>query len=604
MTKQIAILDFGSQYTHLIARRIRQIGVFSKIYSPNTDISNLKNVKGIILSGGPQSVFKQKIKYDKEIFKLNVPILGLCYGHQLIAHHFGGQVRSSKTKEYGIANINILENNKILENLKKSEQVWMSHSDSVSRLPKGFKSIAKTNDCSIAAMANTEKNIYGLQFHPEVTHTTNGLKIIENFVIKICKCQKNWSINQYWQELEKKIKTQVGKKNVFLLVSGGVDSTVCFALLEKILGKKRVFGLHIDNGFLRHNESQLVKKSLAKAGFNDLTVANASKEFLKNTENIIDPEKKREIIGKTFLRIKDKAMKENNMNPNDWILAQGTIYPDTIESGSTKHADKIKTHHNRVKEILKLMKAKQLIEPLSELYKDEVRILGKKLNLPKGLLQRHPFPGPGLSIRTLCGDGKNKVKNKYNLDKKLRKFVDSKINITSLPIKSVGVQGDNRTYRHPVLLSRRHSGISPSWEYLSKISPQITNKFKEINRVVYLIKPNKIDYKKLKIKKAYLTKSRLNLLRQADKIVMSEIKKYKIYRNIWQFPVVLAPISLDSDETIILRPIQSREAMTINFYPMNKKILNTIVSKIIKIPGIDLVLYDITNKPPGTIEWE
>ena len=599
MENQIAILDFGSQYTHLIARRIRQIGVFSKIFTPDVKFREIKNSKGIILSGGPHSVKNQKIKYNKNIFKLNIPILGLCYGHQLIAHHFGGQVKSGKTKEYGIAKINILKSFKIFKGLNVSRQVWMSHGDSVIKLPKNFITTSETSGCPISSMAYYKKNIYGLQFHPEVTHTISGLKILGNFVLKICKCQKNWSMDKYWQELQKDIRKKISNKNVFLLVSGGVDSTVCFALLEKILGKKKVFGLHIDNGFLRHNESKWVKASLFKTGFNNLAVIDASQDFLNKLKSITDPEKKREIIGKTFLEVKDRVMKENKMKQADWILAQGTIYPDTIESGSTKHADKIKTHHNRVKEILKLMKAKKLIEPLSELYKDEVRDLGKKLKLPKELLERHPFPGPGLSIRTLCSNGQNKIKNKINLDKRLKRFVGSKINVASLPLKSVGVQGDNRTYRHPALISG-----NISWAKLSKISPQITNKFKEINRVVYLIKPKKIDFKKLKIKRAYLTKKRLNLLRQADKIVMKETKKYKIYKDIWQFPVVLAPVSLNSGETIILRPIQSKEAMTINFYQMNKNILNSIASKIIKIPGIDLVLYDITNKPPGTIEWE
>ncbi len=599
MTNQIAILDFGSQYTHLITRRIRELGVFSKIFLPNIKLSDLKDVKGIILSGGPQSIGNQKIKFNGDIFNLNIPILGLCYGHQLIAHHFGGKVKSGQTKEYGLAQINISKDNGLFKNLKKSEQVWMSHGDSVIKLPKNFQATSKTSNCPIASIANIEKNIYGLQFHPEVTHTVNGLKIIENFVFNICKCQKNWSTNQYWIELEKNIKKQVGNKNVFLLVSGGVDSTVCFALLEKVLGKKRVFGLHIDNGFLRHRESKWVKKSLSRAGFSDLTVIDASREFLKNTAKITDPEKKRAIIGKTFLYIKDKIMKGNKMKQDDWILAQGTIYPDTIESGSTKHADKIKTHHNRVKEILKLMKARKLIEPLSELYKDEVRDLGKKLKLPKKLLARHPFPGPGLGIRTLCSNGRNTIKNKSNLDKKLKKFVGSKINITALPIKSVGVQGDNRTYNHPTLISG-----NLNWKKLSELSPKITNKFKEINRVVYLIAPSKINFKKIRIKEAYLTEKRLNLLRKVDKIIMDETKKYKIYKDIWQFPVVLAPLSINSGETIILRPIQSKEAMTINFYQMNKKILNSIASKIMKIPGIDMALYDITNKPPGTIEWE
>ncbi|NQU99959.1 MAG: glutamine-hydrolyzing GMP synthase, partial [Parcubacteria group bacterium] len=246
MKNQIAILDFGSQYTHLIARRIRDLGVLSKIYTPNININQLKGVKGMILSGGPISVKDNNLVCNKKVLALNIPILGLCYGHQFIAHHMGGRVKSNKIKEYGTAHINILGKSNIFKGLQKKEQVWMSHSDSVSKLPQGFKVIAKTNDCPIAAMANTDKNIYGMQFHPETSHTLNGTKIVKNFIFNICKCKQSWSMDQYWQELEKNIKTQVGNKNVFLLVSGGVDSTVCFALLEKILGKKKVFGLHID----------------------------------------------------------------------------------------------------------------------------------------------------------------------------------------------------------------------------------------------------------------------------------------------------------------------------------------------------------------------
>ena len=625
---QIAIIDFGSQYTHLITRRIRQLVVLAAIYPPNVKVKTLVGTKGLILSGGPQSVHdKTAISYNKKLFDLSVPILGLCYGHQLITAHFGGQVKPGKVKEYGFAQLtvnpdfssrrsrneksrildsatgghrdNLTAKNLLFRGVVNKSQVWMSHGDSVKKLPQGFMSIGRTVDCEVAAMANEEKNIYGLQFHPEVAHSEEGQTILKNFVFDICHCRSDWSIEKYWQEIVKDIKKKVGNKKVFLLVSGGVDSTVCFALLEKVLGKDRVFGLHIDNGFMRLNESKKVKKDLAQAGFDDLVVVNSEEAFLEALKVVTDPETKRRIIGRVFLNIKDDFMRLEKMDHKHWLLGQGTIYPDTIETGGTKHADTIKTHHNRVEEILKIMKMGGLIEPLADLYKDEVREIGKKLKLPIGLIDRHPFPGPGLAIRALCSSGNDKVDKKNQVDKKIKKIVGAKIKATSLPLKSVGVQGDNRTYRHPVLISGQ-----VSWNKLHDLSVRLTNELSEINRAVYLAEPEKINFSQIKVKKADLNKDRLDLLRQVDDLATREIKKSKIYQDIWQFPVVLAPLSLRGGETVILRPIQSKEAMTVNFYQMPFGILKNLSRKILKISGIDMVLYDVTNKPPGTIEWE
>src|SRR3989338_3377898 len=583
MKEQIAILDFGSQYTHLIARRIRQLGVLAKIYLPTVSTTKLQGARGLILSGGPQSVHdKTAIKYNSKIFNLGKPILGLCYGHQLIAQRFGGQVKPGKTKEYGFAEISITGSSRFFSGLGQKEKVWMSHGDAVVKLPKGFKVIGKTFDCPIAAMENEKQGIYGLQFHPEVAHTKHGLIILRNFIFKICNCQPDWSMDKYWSQIVKNVKKTVGSRNVFLLVSGGVDSTVCFAILEKILGKKRVFGLHIDNGFMRLGESIQVKKTLAKAGFDDLEVINASAKFLAAERSVVDPEKKREIIGRTFLKIKDEVMKQQKMNQKNWVLAQGTIYPDTIETGGTKHADKIKTHHNRVKEILKLMELGGLVEPLAELYKDEVRELGRLLGLPASLINRQPFPGPGLAIRALCGNGQNSVKSAAAINKKLRRLAGSKFKTMVLPLQSVGVQGDNRTYRHPALIA------GPiSWSKIHNLSVRITNEVLAVNRVVYLLHPQKFDAKDLKIKSAYLTSERLNLLRQVDDIVMTEIKRAGLTDEIWQFPVILAPLTLGRGETIILRPVQSKEAMTVNFYPLPQSILKRLVKKITAVPGVD-----------------
>ncbi|MFA6215842.1 MAG: glutamine-hydrolyzing GMP synthase, partial [Patescibacteria group bacterium] len=586
--------------THLITRRIRQLGVFAEIYPPTVELEKIKGIKGLILSGGPNSVYDQTaVKYNRQFFSLGVPILGLCYGHQLIANHLGGQVLPGKTKEYGFAELAIIKSSKLFSGLSKKQKIWMSHGDSVKVLPPGFIALGKTADCPVAAMADEKKSVYGLQFHPEVAHTLEGLKILSNFVFKICHCQKDWSLDLYWQQIIQDVKATVGQRNVFLLVSGGVDSSVCFAILEKILGKKRVFGLHIDNGFVRLNEAQKVKQALAKAGFDNLAVFDAADIFLQAEKGVIDPETKREIIGRTFLEIKDLVMKQRGLNAKDWILAQGTIYPDTIETGGTKHADKIKTHHNRVKEILKLMKLKALVEPLASLYKDEVRLIGKKLGLPANLINRHPFPGPGLAIRTLCSDGQEKIENEKVINTRLKKLVGRKLQAKVLPLKSVGVQGDNRTYRHPALITG-----AANWPALHDLSVRITNEIHQVNRVVYLAAPKSLNLARLKTKKAYLTKDRLDLLRLLDDLVSQEMKRFKIYNDIWQFPVVLAPLTLGQGETIILRPIESKEAMTVNFYQMPKNILESIAKKIMAVSGIDLVLYDVTNKPPGTIEWE
>lgn len=597
--EQIAIIDFGSQYTHLITRRIRQLGVLAVIYPPSVKAGELKGIKALILSGGPQSVHdKTAISYDKKLFDLGVPTLGLCYGHQLIAQHFGGTVKPGKVKEYGFAKLAISGSSKLFKNIGNKKMVWMSHGDSVANLPAGFKSIGQTSDCRVAAMSDEEQNYYGLQFHPEVTHSEEGLKMLKNFVFDIAQCKKDWSIEKYYEQIKSDLKKKVGKQKVFLLVSGGVDSSVCFALLESVLGKKNVFGLHIDNGFMRLNESQNVKKDLAKAGFDDLVVTDYEDRFLSAVNGVIEPEAKRKIIGRVFLESKDDFMKKNKMNLKDYILAQGTIYPDTIETGGTKHADTIKTHHNRVEEILKLMKAGGLVEPIADLYKDEVRQIGQKLGLPKKLIDRHPFPGPGLSIRALCSSGRESVANAVALNNKINK-ITGKIKSVVLPLKSVGVQGDNRTYSHPVLLSGK-----AGWKELHSLSVRLTNEVSDINRVVYLTAPQKINFAKIKTVKSDLNKKRLDLLRQADDIVMSEVKKNKVYKDIWQFPVVLAPLSINGGETIILRPIQSKEAMTVNFYPMPQVLLNKITRRLMSLDGVDMVLYDVTNKPPGTIEWE
>lgn len=606
--KEITIIDFGSQFTHLITRRIRDLGVLAKIYPSDYPAKDIKNSWGIILSGSPDSIANAKLPYDPAIFKLGLPMLGFCYGHQLIGKVLGGKVAGQDQREYGKATMLITAQTPIFKGLAKKQQVWMSHWDIVSKLPPGFKIIGTTPVCEISAMADEKRKIYGFQYHPEVQHTRGGLKMLENFVFKVCGAKKNWSTKEYLKEIEKEVKFFVGKKKVFLFVSGGVDSSVAFALLEKILGKNRVFGLHVDTGFMRKNESSLVKESLARAGFSDLKIIDASSRFLMAVDGIADPEEKRKRIGRIFLDVQQDVFKDLGFNADEWLLGQGTIYPDTIEAGGTKASDKIKTHHNRIDEIVEMIKAGKVIEPLATLYKDEVRALGKQLKLPSALIKRWPFPGPGLSIRCLCSAGKDQQTSGRNneqiknIDVKIQNFLKKeKLQGRRLPIKSVGVQGDLRTYQHAVLVENAEK---VSWQKLDALAINMVNNVQGINRIVAHV-AGKVDFKKMKLKAGYLTKERLDLLRTADDITTKLVEKHKLYNKIWQFPVILLPLTFSGKgETIVLRPIESKEAMTVNFYQLDKKILKELTDKLLKIKGIECVLYDVTNKPPGTIEWE
>lgn len=598
--EKIIVLDFGSQYTHLLARRIRQLNVYSEIVPAdiNAEKINGNEIKGIILSGGPRSVDEKNAPdCDSQIFNLGLPVLGLCYGHHLIAKHLGGQVTPGKTKEYGLAQLKVINKNSLFKNLDDSETVWMSHGDRVEKLPDGFITIGSTNDCPISAMANEEKKIFGLQFHPEVTDTVHGMKILKNFV-DICGCKKNWKIKDFIEEQIKEIKNLVGSKKVFLLISGGVDSTVCFVLLNKALGKEKVYGLFVDNGFIRKNEAGLVKESLEKIGLDNFHIANAEDKFLKAVENIYDPEKKREIIGETFLKVKEEEIEKLNLNPDEWILGQGTIYPDTIETGGTKEADKIKTHHNRVEAVQKLIKQGKVIEPLKELYKDEVRKVGLELGLPKDLVYRHPFPGPGLAVRCLCLKQKEEIKNLAEIKKQLAEILkNTEYRGKILPLKSVGVQGDFRTYKHPVVL------IGPAdWNKLEELSTKITNNIKELNRVLYLLKPGKLEEINIK-ENSYLTKKRLDTLRESDYIAMKALAENNLMQKVWQMPTVLIPLG-KKEESIVLRPIESENVMTVRFSKLPWNVVRQTAGDISNLEAIDYIFFDITHKPPGTVEWE
>jgi GMP synthase (glutamine-hydrolysing) len=481
----------------------------------------------------------------------------------------------------------------------KNCRVWMSHGDSVSALPSGFEISGSTNDCEAAAVSDFAKKFFGVQFHLEVTHTQFGMEMLDNF-LKICKCKKDWSINDFIDDEISRIREKVGDRKVFLMISGGVDSTVCYLMLKKALGDEKVFGLYVDTGFMRLGETEQVSQALKELGFESLHVYNAREEFFGALAGVYEPEEKRKIIGKVFLEIQKKVSESLKLNPQEWLLGQGTIYPDTIESGASKHADKIKTHHNRVAEIEELMKQGLIIEPLSDLYKDEVRQVGLKLGLSEKMVFRHPFPGPGLAVRCLVAAHERKIENQENLEQEIGEFLQNKgFKARVLPILSVGVQGDARSYKHPLAIY----GQEIDWLILEKLSTELTNRFTQINRVVLTCNPTQID--DLQIDTEDMSPSKIQILQKVDNAVTEFLWEKNIYGDMWQFPVVLLPVGVNGGRlSVVLRPVDSQEAMTANFHQMKVEHLRELSAKLMEFTEISAVFFDISHKPPGTIEWE
>lgn len=511
---KIIIIDFGSQYTRLIARKVRECHVYSEVIPCTADISNLKedkSLKGIILSGGPQSVFVNNApQLANLILDLNQPILGICYGLQLLSHHFKGKVTGGKTREYGKTKIHISARSVIFKGVNKNLSVWMSHGDYIKALPKDFKVTSRSENGLISSFESKKNRIYAVQFHPEVNHTQHGIKIIRNFLFEVCKIKNKWQMGSFIDEKIKEIREKVGSKKVLCAMSGGVDSAVAAYLVNKAIGKKLTC-VHIDNGLMRKNESREIVKFFSKKL--NLRFIDASGIFLKRLKGVTDPEKKRKIIGKTFIDVfQSFAKKHGNRNGGIKYLVQGTLYPDVIESSSFLGPSvTIKTHHN-VGGLPKSLHMK-LIEPFRELFKDEVRVIGKILKVPEEILERHPFPGPGLAVRVL---------------------------------------GD-------------------------------------------------------------ITKEKLAILREADYIYRISLLKHNLYNKIWQAFCVLLPVSTVGvmgdyrtyERVVAIRAVESVDGMTANWFHMPANVLEEISTGITNnVKGINRVVYDISNKPPSTIEWE
>ncbi|MDP1767450.1 MAG: glutamine-hydrolyzing GMP synthase [Nitrospirota bacterium] len=500
---RILVLDFGSQYTQLIARRIREAHVYSQILPCTASMATILAYRpqGIVLSGGPSSVYEKKApSVSKELFDLGIPILGICYGMQLVTHLSGGEVAKSKHREYGRADLTIDDKSDLFKGIgtNGSTVVWMSHGDRIERMPPGFRSIAHTANSPIAAMKRDDqkRRIYCLQFHPEVVHTPEGTTLLRNFVYEICGCKPTWTMESYVETAVQQIREQVGKERVICALSGGVDSSVAAALTHRAIGDQLTC-IFVDNGLLRTGEKEQVKQTFAKQLHLNLRMIDASDSFLAKLKGVIDPERKRKIIGKQFIEQFDAEAKRKSGGVK--FLVQGTLYPDVIESVSFKGPSAtIKTHHN-VGGLPARMKLK-LIEPLRELFKDEVRVLGKELGLPDEIVWRQPFPGPGLAIRVLGAV----TKERLTILRAAESILDQEIRAAGLyreiwqslavllPIRTVGVMGDQRTYEHVIALRAVTSldGMTADWakipnDVLGKISNRIINEVKGVNRVVY-----------------------------------------------------------------------------------------------------------------------
>ncbi len=596
--EKVAVLDSGGQYCHLIARKVRELGVYAEILPIGVSPKKLKKYQGVILSGGPASVFlPDSPQPQKSLFQLERPMLGICYGHQLMAHYMDGVVERGETHEFGRADLRVKHPKPLFEDLFRRQRVWMSHGDHVSKLPPGFITLADTRECSIAAMGDSNRKYFGLQFHPEVVHTAYGRDILWNFLRNVCQCRMDWRPEERVEQVETQIRKAARGRRVLFFLSGGVDSTVAYALTVKALGAELVHGVYVDTGFMRKGETGEIQKAFSDLGLGSLEVVPAQGRFFGALRDVVDPEQKRRIIGRLFVDIQDQILEQDGFTDHDWMLGQGTIYPDRIESGGSGSAAVIKTHHNRVERIQELIKEDRIIEPLGEFYKDEVRALGRVLGLPRQLIDRHPFPGPALAIRCLCSRREAKPEIDRDIDS-LAKAAGYRAAL--LPLLSVGVQGDSRSYAKLTVLY----GKPLDYRTALPLATKITNKFRQTNRVAFAVAPKKWRPAGCKIRRATLTRKRIQILQDADHIVTDFLRENGFYRRVWQCPVVLVPLTVGGGETIALRPVTSVDGMTAEAAQLLPSKIDIVARRLMALPGVEAVLYDLSHKPPSTIEWE
>ena len=567
---------------------MRELGVSTEVFPSETNPEKLRSARGLIISGGPHSVYDDASPHvDPLALQAGTPVLGICYGQQLLAQAMGGSVRKGDKGEFGLAILDLIEHDsRLFAGVRDHQQIWMSHRDVVEAPPAGFRLLASTSTCHTAAIEDPERRMYGVQFHPEVVHTAQGSRILENFVLDICGCAKDWNPGQRVKLVEEQIQRTVGDRNVFFFVSGGVDSTVAFTLCLRALGADRVRGVYVDTGLMRYGETEFVEITFANLGTGSVEIAHCEDQFLTALEHVREPELKRHIIGEQFVRVQERIIEDLGLLDDRWILGQGTIYPDTIESGGTAKAATIKTHHNRVPGIQKLIEAGRVVEPLADFYKDEVRAIGRELQLPRELLERHPFPGPGLAIRCLCAEA----------DEPVTRVPEGWL----MPVRSVGVQGDSRSYAPILAIDAFPSADSR----LQDEATELVNRTANVNRVVARV-TSREPLEKQHVYASSVTRGRIALLRETDRIVRDLTASSGFDADVWQFPVILIPVGAgESRDAVVLRPIQSVDGMTADSVSMPDELLSAMTARLMAIEEISGVYYDLTHKPPGTIEWE
>ncbi|KAG8469009.1 hypothetical protein KFE25_007527 [Diacronema lutheri] len=635
--EKVAILDAGAQYGKVIDRRVRELNVECDLLPLDVEPEKLAPYKAIIISGGPQSVYGTDApKYDDGIFETGKPIFGICYGMQLLNHHFGGKVEKKAKREDGQFPIEVKTECALFEGVPSRTEVLLTHGDSVSAVPNGFAEVAHSGDL-IVGIADASRHLYGVQFHPEVDLSTDGKQMMKNFLFGVCGFSGSYTVVNREHMAIAEITQIVGPvKKVLVLVSGGVDSSVCAALLHKALGRERVIALHVDHGFMRLDESKKVCKALEAIGV-DLHNLDATSDFAQAFTEIngrqegpldeqVSPEIKRKIIGDTFMRVTQKMCTDLGIHADDVYLAQGTLRPDLIESASklvSGNAECIKTHHNDTQLVRVLRDAGRIIEPLKDYHKDEVRALGTELGLSEDLVWRQPFPGPGLAIRILCTDkpyapaGREQVQAELEaLTKELGHVDDFAVSL--LPVQTVGVQGDGRSYAHLVAISCRKAAakgglaLSPAqWAQLAEFAKAIPGRVHSVNRVCLLF-GDAVSGLVDEITPTTLKQHVVHKLQLADDVVTETMKKHKLMRKLAQVPVVLLPVpfGIAGAHSIAIRTFITNDFMTGTPAIPGRQVPVEAVVEIVErltsgeVAGLSRIAYDLTPKPPGTTEYE
>lgn len=631
--EKIALLDCGAQYTKVIDRRVRELNVATEIFPVDVKAAALGgDFAGIILSGGPNSVYEEGApQCDPAIFELGVPVLGICYGMQLMNRTFGGTVLPSPTKEYGETEVTVQPDCLLFDGLAPAQHVLMSHGDSVGEPAPGFEIVGKSASTHhhdvVAVIQNPEKRFYGVQFHPEVELSVNGGKMLENFLYKACGLTGSFDLSHRLDDTLDSIRTTVSDKNVFVLVSGGVDSSVTAALLVKALRPEQVFAVHIDSGMMRADESSLVCEALKAIGLRHLERVDAEDIFLNATTEIdgktvgplnktTDPEVKRRIIGDVFYHLITDAIRKSGLNLDETFIAQGTLRPDLIESGNrevSSQAHTIKTHHNDVPLIQEQRKKGLIIEPNRDWHKDEVRKVGRMLGLPEALVMRHPFPGPGLGIRVLCAQKPYLTEDYECVNAELQELAEADgFEAVLIPVQSVGVQGDSRSYRY--LAAIKGDLNQADWTTIRSLAQKIPNRIHAINRVALLLNEKHMPQQIKSITPTLLTPVTLEKLRVLDNIVTEGFRKEGIHDTISQLFTVLLPVDSGSRvegplrHSAVIRAVITSDYMTARPAALGSEIplefIRNLAEDLSSQPNVDWVLYDITSKPPATVEWE